>query len=132
MFTKYASFFCSVCLFLLTIRNEAFAQSSPTNSSFVREEPVVTKIMIAFEAYSRIQPIKRAFVIQIFNGTKAEADKIKVKFLEQFPDQNLRTIYQFPEYRLQTGDYKTKIEADHYLSKIREQFPGAFIVHFNR
>ncbi len=64
--------------------------------------------------------------IQIYNGSKKEATATKAEFSKLFPEIPVEIIFETPEYKTQVGDFRSEIEADGALVKIREAFPSAF------
>lgn len=70
----------------------------------------------------------KSFRIQIFNGNKENADLLS----EQLKDNNLNPSFQLffetPNYKIRSAGFRTRIEAEKYLLKIKENYPGAFIV----
>tara|TARA_B100000242_G_C43053316_1_gene492331 strand:+ start:21 stop:407 length:387 start_codon:yes stop_codon:yes gene_type:complete len=71
----------------------------------------------------------QAYRIQIyFASTKSEINKMKLKFLESFPDVPIYLSYSTPYYKLRVGDFRTKFEAEKSKSKLIENYPGSYIV----
>jgi hypothetical protein len=68
------------------------------------------------------------FKIQLFNGNEKEALEIREKFEEEFPDYKTILLYRAPEWKTQVGMFKTRLEADKVLLKIRKEFPGAIVL----
>ncbi len=65
------------------------------------------------------------YCIQLYNGDEKTAMyKIK-KFEKLFPEIEIHRIYQVPEWKIQTGIYKTRLEADRVLNLIKRKYPGA-------
>lgn len=66
------------------------------------------------------------FRIQIYNGSKKDANATRAEFTKLFPEIPVEIIFETPEYKTQVGDFRSEIEADGALIKIREAFPSAF------
>jgi hypothetical protein len=47
------------------------------------------------------------------------------KFKKLFPKIEIHRIYQVPEWKIQTGIYKTRLEADRVLNLVKRKYPGA-------
>tara|TARA_B100000575_G_scaffold264079_1_gene239665 strand:+ start:513 stop:956 length:444 start_codon:yes stop_codon:yes gene_type:complete len=72
---------------------------------------------------SQIQNLK----IQIYSGTRDEAEAVMQEYIEVFNDTLINIIYETPNYKIWVGNYYTQIEADKKLIKIRRNFSSAFI-----
>lgn len=68
------------------------------------------------------------FSIQIKNGEKEEVERMYREFIALYPDVEATIIYSNPRFKLIVGNFKHKIEAEHLLRKIQNQYSGAFIV----
>lgn len=68
------------------------------------------------------------FRIQLDNGFETKVKTTKSKFGIEFPTIKTYLLFESPEWKVQAGDYKTKLEADKMLNKIKLKFPSAIIV----
>ena len=70
--------------------------------------------------------------IQIYfgNGKSArqKTNNVRVTFISQHKDTKAHIVYDNPYFRVKVGDYRTKSEALNFLTKIKPQYPDAFIV----
>lgn len=66
--------------------------------------------------------------IQLYNGLEVEAKKLRAKFRLEFTDTETYLLYQQPEWKIQVGHYKTRLEADRALNKLKKKYPYAIIV----
>jgi len=66
--------------------------------------------------------------IQLYNGNEQKSRKIKAFFTLEFPGNFSKLVYNAPEWKVQVGNYKTKLEADKYLMKFQEKFSGIIVV----
>jgi hypothetical protein len=71
---------------------------------------------------------KHGYRIQLYNGFEVEAKKMQAKFGIEFPDIPTFIVYRQPEWKIQVGTYKTKLEADRALLTIKKEFSGAIVV----
>ena len=76
--------------------------------------------------YSKVA--KKGFCIQLYNGNEKSAIDRMQKFSELFPEIEIKRIYKVPEWKVQTTSFKTRIEADRILNKIKEEYPGARVL----
>ncbi len=66
--------------------------------------------------------------IQLYNGLERKAKSLRSRFQVEYPGVYTKLVYKSPEWKVQIGNYKTRLEADRSLNKIREQFNGAIVV----
>ncbi|MGB2129442.1 MAG: hypothetical protein ACPHXR_08205 [Flavicella sp.] len=71
---------------------------------------------------------KRGYQIQIYNGDEKKASAIEKQFREAFPEIVIKRIYKVPEWKIQTGIYQTRIEADRVLNSIKSKYKGARVL----
>jgi hypothetical protein len=68
------------------------------------------------------------FRVQIFYGDESKARKAQSKFKINFPGVDTKLIYKAPEWKVQVGNYKTKLEADKAIILISEKFEGVIAI----
>lgn len=64
--------------------------------------------------------------IQVFSGSRTDAEEILKKFNLDFPESKAVMTYETPNYKIWTKDMKNKLEADRELIKIRKKYNQAF------
>lgn len=62
------------------------------------------------------------------NYSKANALLLKDEFESEYPDCKAYVSFNEPYYRVNVGDFRTKIEAIGFLKKILKTYPNAFEV----
>ncbi len=86
------------------------------------------------EVWKKVETIS-GYRIQIraLSGSQSRMKSLEIKdeFDKAFPDIACYLSYAEPNFRIRVGDFKNKLDAYRYLDKIRELFPGAFIVKEN-
>ena len=71
----------------------------------------------------------KGYRVQIFFGAeKNKAKDQKSKFLSKYSDVKAYEIFETPYFKIRAGNFRTKLEAYQFLQKIKDDFPGAFIV----
>ena len=70
------------------------------------------------------------FRIQLYAGFEVEAKKTRAKFRIEFPEIKTYLMYRQPEWKIQVGTYKTKLEADRALNdlQLKKKFGSGVIV----
>jgi hypothetical protein len=70
------------------------------------------------------------FRIQLYAGLERSAsEKIKGHFLSMHPEVALYQSYSRPTFKVRVGDYLTRSEAEIFCQRLKQQFPGAFVVN---
>jgi len=91
------------------------------------EEWRITELV---ERYSENNKGKKidGFRVQLYSGNRRNANEIRKKAVQSFPDINTTLSYATPDYKIQMGDFRTELEAEKQLQLVRGVFPGAFVV----
>ncbi|MFY0630183.1 MAG: SPOR domain-containing protein [Flavobacteriaceae bacterium] len=71
---------------------------------------------------------KYGYRIQLYNGFEVEAKKTQAKFRIDFPEVRTYLIYRQPEWKIQVGFYKTKLEADRALLEFKKKYESAIAI----
>ena len=66
--------------------------------------------------------------IQLYNGLERRARILRNRFRIEYPDVYTKLTYKAPEWKIQVGNYKTRLHADRALNKIREKISSAIVV----
>ena len=86
----------------------------------------VTSLIKKKRAYNKKNGF--GFRIQLDNGLETAIKTTKSKFSLEFPTMKTYILFDSPEWKVQVGDYKTRLEADKILNDIKLKFPSAIVV----
>ena len=85
------------------------------------------------ENVSRLMAIKKeihkaqsSIKIQIYSGSRRNAEAKLMQFNLDFPEISTVMVYETPNYKIWSGDFRTQLEADRALIKIRKIYKEAF------
>lgn len=67
------------------------------------------------------------FKIQIYNGSRSGAINARTEFRESYNTWPLEMKFETPNYKIWIGNFKTRLEADRALLRIKKKFSNAFI-----
>lgn len=67
------------------------------------------------------------YKIQVYNGNRSGAQKTRLEFRNSFSDWSTSMKFETPNYKIWVGNFKTRLEADRALLKIKRKFNNAFI-----
>ncbi|MDG1039269.1 MAG: hypothetical protein P8H13_06860 [Polaribacter sp.] len=68
------------------------------------------------------------FRIQLDNGLETTIKTTESEFQLIFPEIKTYIVFETPDWKIQIGDYKTRLEADKVLNEVKLKFPLAIIV----
>ena len=66
------------------------------------------------------------YKIQIYNGNRADAYKTQTEFKSFFGDWQSEIKYESPNFKVWVGNFRTRLEADRAIKRIKKKFPSAF------
>ena len=67
--------------------------------------------------------------VQIFFGSnRQEAYNAQARFLEEYPETRTYILYTEPNFKVQVGDFRTKLEAQKLQNDLRDKFTSLFII----
>lgn len=115
---------------LLFVGTNGFSQSKDSTSAPVSvQKPLdFDKLIETYQQELEERGGIEGYRVQIYNGKKSACLAKRSEFLTSYPEVTIQMIYESPEYRIQVGDFRTKIEADKFLKEISKQFTGSFTV----
>ena len=67
------------------------------------------------------------YKIQIYSGNRSGAQNAQKEFRNSYTNWNPTIQYEPPNFKIWVGNFRTRIEADRALKKIKKKFPNAFI-----
>lgn len=103
-----------------------------TESVRAQLDSTTQKAEILVEKHKRINVLKRTmpgYRIQLYFGDqRQQALDMKVAFQTAYPGTAAYVVYQQPHFKVRVGDFKTRLEATGFLTKMQGGFEQAFIV----
>ena len=82
---------------------------------------------------SRLMAIKKeihkaqsSIKIQIYSGSRRNAEAKLMQFNLDFPEISTVMVYETPNYKIWSEDFRTQLEADRALIKVRKTYKEAF------
>lgn len=117
-----------LCLFGLSFYN-AFSQENPNSSAIQTSMKVKALQEKKAEYHRRTNGECDGYRVKIhFSADRSKANEVKARFSSKYNDVPTYEDYQQPNFVVNVGDFKTKLEAYELLKKIQADFPYAFIV----
>lgn len=80
------------------------------------------------DRYNSMEHVQKGFRVQIFLGSREGQAKARSKFRSLYSGYHTYPVYQAPNFKIRVGDFKDRVDAERLLMKVRQDFPGAYIV----
>jgi len=109
-----------IFFFILVFGTSCIAQNTTNESEEIKS------LLAKKRAYNKKYGF--GYRIQLYNGSEQKARRIRARFRIEFPNNSTKLVYKAPEWKVQVGNYKTKLDADKDLLVFREKFSGIIVV----
>ena len=100
----------------------AFVMAQDGKVSINVDKNVLRLMAIKKEIHKAQSSIK----IQIYSGSRRNAEAKLMQFNLDFPEISAVMVYETPNYKIWSGDFRTQLEADRALIKVRKIYKEAF------
>ncbi len=120
-------------LFLITgYYNNIFAQDTIQENIEIFQDSRIDSLVQIHIDYNQAQDGIPGFRVQIFfdsgNFSHQKATEVIEKFHKRYEDTPAYISWKAPNYRVRVGDFRTRIEAEGFLAKIKYRYPSAFVI----
>lgn len=115
---------CITTSCLLICINLGFSQSGNVT---LNANPDISSLLQLKKEINKNENTSDRYKIQIYSGNRDSAESAIESFKNSFSDTTSRLVYETPNYKVWTGNYRSRLEADRALIKIKDKFPSAFI-----
>ncbi len=110
----------------------AFSQNLTNEGDEYITIPDADSLVALHMAYGRAFPEFPGYRIQLMmesgNHALTEAQELTVKFSEDFPEVGTYITFREPYYRVRVGNFRTRLEAENFLSQIARKYPSAWVI----
>jgi len=101
----------------------AQAQDSTITVSVVVHEDPRIDLIVHKPAPKHFSGKASGYRIQIYNGNdRDEANKIKLNFMQLYPETRAYLTYHNPQFRVRVGDFRTRKAASEFLRTLSGRF----------
>ncbi|MBI9039029.1 MAG: SPOR domain-containing protein [Bacteroidales bacterium] len=109
-----------------------FAQDTiQENIEIIQDNRIDSLVQIHIK-YNESQDGIPGFRVQVFfdsgNFSHQNAMKVIEKFNERYEDVPAYISWKAPNYRVRVGDFRSRLEAEGFLAKIKYRYPSAFVI----
>ena len=117
----------SFLFFLILCQLNVFGQ---TKEGTVRIESSahIDEMVAQKKDYNKTVETLQGYKIQIYYGSEKECYEVKDEFSSLFSEIPTSIIFSTPQWKLQIGNYRTRLEADHAMVNIKKEYPAAIVL----
>ncbi|MDX6747956.1 SPOR domain-containing protein [Polaribacter sp. PL03] len=108
-------------LFCLLASFGTLSSQNTTNSS--KEVKILLKKKRSYN-----KTVGYGYSIQIYYGNERSAKSKHARFKVLYPRVSTKLVYNNPEWKVQVGNYKTKLEADRANLIFKKEFSGTIVI----
>ena len=127
----YNCFFIKKFFFSIFFALIFFNVSSQNLNKKINDNPKFLKLIELSKNANNEYFKSNYFSIQVYSGTYNEADSIMNFVKEKYINDSIYFFFETPNYKVQLGKYKSKIEAQKNLREVPKVFKSAFILKPN-
>ena len=88
----------------------------------------IDEIIAKKKQFNKSLKTLHGYKIQLFYGNEKNSYKIKDEFKVLFPEIDTKITFSSPQWKVQVGNYRTRLEADRNLIEIKKQYPGGIVI----
>ncbi len=109
-----------ICLILLGFALQVNAQEGKVT---IDQDKDISKLLEFKKDLSTVDLYK----IQVYQGNRSGAEAAKSKFVSAYNEWPISMEYETPNYKIWVGNFRSRLEADKALIKIKTNYTNAFI-----
>lgn len=122
-----------VTLSLISASHFCFSQSSDSTKGHLEvvSENGISELQRDYYEQNSSNSSISGYRVQIYNGSKSETLKKRSEFISTYPKVPIYTLYEAPEYKIQAGDFRTRLEAEKFLKQVQTKLGSGLVVKTN-
>ena len=105
-----------------------FCLNTQSQNSTVNQDLKFEQLLSEKRKINTSLNINDCYKIQIFIGGNENAKKILNDFKQNFIDIDATIVFNTPNYKVWVGNFKTRIEAEHYLIDIKKKYKNTLLI----
>ena len=110
----------AICLIFLGLSYQINAQEGKVS---IDQEKDITTLLEFKKDLNTVDLYK----IQVYQGNRSGAEEAKTNFENTFNEWPISMEYETPNYKIWVGNFRSRLEADKALIKIKKNYANAFI-----
>lgn len=93
----------------------------------INQDKKITTLLDAKKDMDKSDDALGRYKVQIYSGNRSTAESTQRDFNSNFTDWKASLEYEAPNFKIWVGNFKTRLEGESALRKIKNKFPNAFI-----
>ena len=93
----------------------------------VHQDQKIVKLLNLKKEMNKNDVDSDRYKIQIYNGNRSGAYDAEKEFQKTYADWPSKVVYEQPNFKTWVGSFRTRLEADRALKRIKTTFNSAFI-----
>ncbi|MBC7745335.1 MAG: SPOR domain-containing protein [Flavobacterium sp.] len=119
-------FFTALAYISFLFATEAYSQQ-PGKVEVIKD-PQIDSLIARRLALSKVAVKTTGFRVQVFSGPdRKDAYIVQSKFKALYPRVTSYVSYNQPNYRVRVGDFRSRIEAEKMISRLKRHYQTLFI-----
>lgn len=110
-------------VFMASFASVSFAQEGTV---IINQDKEIAKLLDIKTEINTSENASDRYKIQIYSGNRSEAEKAQSTFKSLDLDLTSKLVYETPNYKIWVGNFRSQLEADRALVKVKAKFPAAF------
>jgi len=95
--------------------------------AIVNQDNEITRLLELKKDINSDENSSSRYKIQIYSGRRASAEKADSDFRHSNGQWSSKVVYETPNYKTWVGSFRSRLEADRALLRVKRKFPNAFI-----
>jgi hypothetical protein len=91
----------------------------------IKQDASITRLL---DVYKISNSESGFYTIQVGFGSYAKAEELKQQVDIDFPDLKAKIIFDSPTYRVQIGQFKSKLEGERKFREVRIKYPESLLL----
>ncbi|MEP0131583.1 MAG: SPOR domain-containing protein [Eudoraea sp.] len=91
----------------------------------IEQDANITRLL---EVYKISNSKSNFYTIQVGFGSYTKAEELKQKVDIDFPDLKAKIIFDSPTYRVQIGQFRSKLDAERKFKEVRIKYPESLLL----
>lgn len=116
-----------IFLFLLTSISTNYINAQD-NNLIVTQDGKFEQLLNEKRKINTSLTVNESYKIQIYNGSSENARKTLNDFKQKYSDTDATIVFNTPNYKVWVGNYRTRIEAEKNLAKIKDSYNNVFLI----
>lgn len=119
----------SCCIFFIPSLSSAQTRGTVE----VVKDPLIDTLIARRPTLIKVNPVSEesssGYRVQIFFGSNRQAAyAAQAKFRDEYPEHRTYISYNDPNFRVQAGDFHTRLEAQKLMSELTQSFTSLFVI----